>query len=60
MFSGKSSDLIRQIHRYQISKRKCLLLKYAKDTRYSTVRPGRVRSVSIFSIAVHRGRPLRL
>jgi hypothetical protein len=37
MFSGKSSDLIRQIKRYQISKRKCLLLKYDRDTRYSVV-----------------------
>ncbi len=37
MFSGKSSDLIRQIKRYQISKRRCLLLKYDRDTRYSVV-----------------------
>jgi hypothetical protein len=41
MFSGKSSDLIRQIRRYEISKKKCLLLKYHKDVRYSSVRPAR-------------------
>ena len=35
MFSGKSSELIRRIKRHTIAKRKCVVLKYIKDTRYS-------------------------
>lgn len=34
MFSGKSTELIRRIRRYDISKKKCLVFKYDKDTRY--------------------------
>lgn len=35
MFSGKTSELIRRIRRLQIAKRKCLVIKYCGDTRYS-------------------------
>ena len=37
MFSGKSSDLLRRIRRMQHAKRKCLLVKYSRDDRYSEV-----------------------
>jgi thymidine kinase len=35
MFSGKTSELIRRIRRYNVAKKKCLIIKYKKDTRYS-------------------------
>lgn len=35
MFSGKSTELMRRIRRYQIANRECLVIKYAKDFRYS-------------------------
>lgn len=35
MFSGKSTELMRRIRRYQIADQDCLVIKYAKDTRYS-------------------------
>jgi len=35
MFSGKSTELMRRIKRYQVATRKCLAIKYAKDKRYS-------------------------
>ena len=35
MFSGKSTELMRRIRRYQIANQECLVIKYAKDTRYS-------------------------
>ncbi|GIX68867.1 thymidine kinase, cytosolic [Caerostris extrusa] len=34
MFSGKTTELIRRLRRYQIAKHKCLIVKYAKDVRY--------------------------
>ncbi|KAK4315606.1 hypothetical protein Pmani_013170 [Petrolisthes manimaculis] len=34
MFSGKTTELMRRLKRYQISLHKCLVIKYAKDTRY--------------------------
>ncbi len=34
MFSGKSTLLLTRYRRYQIAGKKCLLIKYAKDTRY--------------------------
>uniref|UniRef100_A0A6J0VBW6 Thymidine kinase n=1 Tax=Pogona vitticeps TaxID=103695 RepID=A0A6J0VBW6_9SAUR len=34
MFSGKSTELLRRVRRFQIAQYKCLLIKYAKDTRY--------------------------
>ncbi|XP_055971436.1 thymidine kinase, cytosolic isoform X1 [Sorex fumeus] len=36
MFSGKSTELMRRVRRFQIAQYKCLVVKYAKDTRYST------------------------
>ena len=34
MFSGKSTELIRRLKRYQIARYSCLIVKYAKDLRY--------------------------
>jgi thymidine kinase len=36
MFSGKSSELQRTVRRYEISKKACLLVNYALDSRYSS------------------------
>ncbi|XP_048847179.1 thymidine kinase, cytosolic-like [Brienomyrus brachyistius] len=35
MFSGKSTELMRRVRRFQIAQYRCLVIKYAKDTRYS-------------------------
>lgn len=35
MFSGKTTELIRRVRRYSIARQRCLVIKYAKDTRYS-------------------------
>jgi hypothetical protein len=32
---GKSTELLRRIRRYTIAKRRCLMVKYKADTRYS-------------------------
>ncbi|AST09285.1 thymidine kinase [Murmansk poxvirus] len=34
MFSGKSTDLIRRVKRYQIAKYDCIIIKHSNDTRY--------------------------
>ena len=34
MFSGKSTELIRRLKRYQVAKYDVLIVKYAKDVRY--------------------------
>ncbi|NXH15468.1 KITH protein, partial [Bucco capensis] len=36
MFSGKSTELVRRVRRFQLAQYQCLLVKYSKDTRYST------------------------
>ena len=36
MFSGKSTELIRRLKRYQIARYECLIVKYAHDTRYDS------------------------
>ncbi|CAD8124330.1 unnamed protein product [Paramecium sonneborni] len=35
MFSGKTSELMRLVKRFTISERKCIVLNYANDNRYS-------------------------
>eukprot|EP01133_Synstelium_polycarpum_P005881 gene5881-6803_t len=35
MFSGKTTELIRRIKRFNLANKKCLLIKYSKDTRYN-------------------------
>ncbi|EGG14497.1 hypothetical protein DFA_12272 [Cavenderia fasciculata] len=35
MFSGKSTELLRRIRRQTIANKKCLVIKYQGDTRYS-------------------------
>ena len=35
MFSGKSTELQRKMKRYLIAEKKCLIINYAKDNRYS-------------------------
>ena len=36
MFSGKSSELMRKVKRYTIAQKKCLVVNYSQDNRYST------------------------
>lgn len=36
MFSGKSTELLRRINRFNISKHKCILIKYLNDNRYNS------------------------
>jgi thymidine kinase len=36
MFSGKSSELLRKIRRYQHAKKNCLVVNYLHDNRYSS------------------------
>ncbi|CAN0223101.1 thymidine kinase, cytosolic [Lethenteron reissneri] len=35
MFSGKSTELLRRVRRFRVTRHECLLIKYARDTRYS-------------------------
>jgi thymidine kinase len=35
MFSGKSTELLRRIRRHAAASRKCVVIKYKSDTRYS-------------------------
>ena len=35
MFSGKSVELLRLVEVYTVAQKKCLLIKYSKDTRYT-------------------------
>nr|CAP19646.1 thymidine kinase [Suberites domuncula] len=35
MFSGKTTELIRRMRRFQVANYACLIVKYAKDDRYS-------------------------
>ncbi|CAL1601914.1 unnamed protein product [Knipowitschia caucasica] len=37
MFSGKSTELMRRVRRFQVAQYNCLVVKYAKDTRYSDI-----------------------
>ena len=34
MFSGKSTELVRRLKRFQIARHDCLVIKYSKDQRY--------------------------
>jgi thymidine kinase len=36
MFSGKSTELLRRLKRYEIGGHKILRIKFAEDVRYST------------------------
>lgn len=36
MFSGKSSELQRVVRRYQIANKKCIVVNFVSDTRYTT------------------------
>lgn len=35
MFSGKTTELIRRLKRYTFAQYRCLIVRYAKDNRYS-------------------------
>jgi len=35
MFAGKTTELLRRITRFELAKKTCIVLKYAKDQRYS-------------------------
>jgi hypothetical protein len=47
MFSGKSTELLRRVRRFKAARRRCLLVKYIADTRYSE------SSVSTHDKSVH-------
>lgn len=36
MFSGKTTELIRRIKRYESANHKCMVIKYARDVRYDS------------------------
>lgn len=36
MFSGKTTELMRRLRRYQLAKHRCLVVKYANDVRYDS------------------------
>jgi thymidine kinase len=38
MFSGKTSELFRRLKRYKVARKKCALIRYSKDNRYSSDR----------------------
>lgn len=35
MFSGKSSELLRKVRRYEHASKKCIVVNYFKDNRYA-------------------------
>ena len=35
MFAGKSTELLRKIKRYEFAEKKCIVIKYKNDCRYS-------------------------
>jgi len=35
MFSGKSSEMLRKVRRYEHARKKCLIVNYFNDNRYS-------------------------
>jgi thymidine kinase len=35
MFSGKTGEMFRVVRRYTVAKKKCMVVKYSKDTRYA-------------------------
>ena len=35
MFSGKSSEMLRKVRRYRHAKKKCLIINYVNDNRYT-------------------------
>ena len=35
MFSGKSSEMMRKVRRYEHAKKKCMIVNYVNDNRYS-------------------------
>lgn len=37
MFSGKSTELIRRVRKYQAAKRRTIVIKFAGDLRYDNV-----------------------
>ena len=36
MFSGKTEELLRRVKRFTIANKSCIVIKYSKDTRYSS------------------------
>lgn len=35
MFSGKSSELLRKVRRYEHARKRCLVINYLHDNRYT-------------------------
>ena len=54
MFSGKTTELIRRIKRRAIAKSRCLLIKYAKDTRYDNECMATHDNVTMAAVSVNR------
>ena len=54
MFSGKSQELIRRIRRLRVADKKCCMIKYAKDTRYSSDKVSTHDQQTFDAIAVNK------
>ena len=35
MFAGKSTELIKRLRRHQLAEKRCIVIKYTEDIRYS-------------------------
>merc|ERR1712130_312216 len=46
MFSGKTTELMRRVRRYNIAQKKCVVIKYRADTRYSVTKASTHDSVT--------------
>jgi thymidine kinase len=53
MFSGKSSELMRRLRRYRHSRRRSLLVKHSKDTRYDTANKLQVATHDKLTMVAH-------
>ena len=36
MFSGKTTEMMKRVRRHEVAQRRCLIIKYARDTRYDS------------------------
>lgn len=51
MFAGKSTEMLRRIFREELARRRCIVIKFADDTRYS------VEKVSTHDLQMHDALP---
>ncbi|KAG7491193.1 hypothetical protein MATL_G00000370 [Megalops atlanticus] len=59
MFSGKSTELMRRVRRFQIAQYNCLVIKYAKDTRYSDTGMATHDKYTMEAVSANRLRDVR-